>query len=103
MILALVVIIALGWWIVIGDVYTSMAYSNSFAWLSADATATIVYGSIAIAVLASILSILDFAFQTKRRIISVLLFAVSALIVPTCWIYAGHVADTTEPAVLQSQ
>lgn len=94
---------AAAWWLVIGDVYTSMAYSNSFATLSTNMTDIAVYGSIVACSLAAIFSIVAIFRDPNRRWLSSILFTASILLVPTCWIYAGYVADTTEPAILQNK
>jgi magnesium-transporting ATPase (P-type) len=103
LILFLLAIIGLGWCIVISDVHTSMAYSNSFAWLSPETTTSIVYGSIGMAAIAVCLAIVDLLFQKNRKYVSAMLLIASIALVPALWIYTGRIADTTEPAVLQNK
>jgi len=101
-ILFLLVLVVFGWWLLIGDIYTSLVYSNSFVLLSGESTTIVFFGSIGATLLAVALAIYDLLVCRKRKYIPLGLLAISLSIIPFFWWLAKDTAETTKPAVLQN-
>lgn len=101
-ILFLLALVAFGWWLLIGDIYISLAYSNSFVLLSGESTTIVFFGSIGATLLSVALAIYDLIVSKKRKYIPLGLLIMSLSIIPIFWWLAKDTAETTKPAVLQN-
>jgi uncharacterized membrane protein len=87
--------------LLLSDVKTAFEYNLSFAILTAGQTYFVSFLVYVACGLAAILSGASAILDRSKRIVSIILLAVSLALIPATILYARHIEETTLPAILQ--
>ena len=91
---------ALLWWLIDGDMYTSMAYNSSFCWVQSNEQGWIVFLTALSLGIVSIASA-SISLFFRRPLLAWIVTGASLLLQPAWWYEVNLTATTTIPAILE--